>query len=415
MTDAQADVAILGGGLAGGLAALALAARRPDLRVLLVEAGERLGGNHVWSFFLPDIPPALRWLVKPLVVGRWDGYGVAFPGHRRRLGTPYRSITSDRLDAALREALPEGAILTGARVVECDRRGFRLADGRVFGARCVMDARGARVFPGLVGGWQKFVGQMLRLEAPHGLDEPMVMDATVAQADGFRFVYVLPFGPDRVFVEDTYYSTSPGVERDRLAAGIADYAAARGWQIAAVEGEEQGVLPVVAGGDPGALLKQQAGVARIGVAAGLFHPLTGYSLPMAVRMAAMIADLPDLAGDAVAAAVAARARAHWRGGAYYRLLARMAFGAARPARRYRVFERFYRLQSGLIERFYAGGSGLYDRMRILAGRPPVPVGAAVACLLGGGRPLARLDDLDPLHPPAQAGADWPACAGKDWA
>lgn len=406
MAEEQADVAILGGGLAGGLTALALAARRPDLRVVLVEAGERLGGNHVWSFFLPDVPPALRWLVKPLVVGRWDAYDVAFPRHGRRLTTAYRSITSERLDAALREALPAGAILTGARVLECDRRGFKLADGRAFDARCVIDARGATGFPGLVGGWQKFVGQMLRLDAPHGLDAPVVMDATVAQRDGFRFVYVLPFGPDRVFVEDTYYSASPAVDRDHLAAGIADYAAARGWRIAAVEGEEQGVLPVVAGGDPAELFQQQAGVARIGVGAGLFHPLTGYSLPIAVRVAAMIADLPDVSGEAVATAVAAKARAHWRGGAYYRLLARMAFGAARPDRRYRVFERFYALDAGLIERFYAGGSRLYDRIRILAGRPPVPVGAAVACLLGDGLPLARLDELSPLHHPARAGKDW---------
>ena len=406
MAEEQADVAILGGGLAGGLTALALAARRPDLRVMLVEAGEVIGGNHVWSFFLPDVPPSLRWLVRPLVVGRWDGYRVAFPRHERRLETAYRSITSERLDAVVREALPEGAILTGARVVACDRRGFKLADGREFAAGCVIDARGAREFPGLVGGWQKFVGQMLRLDAPHGLDGPVVMDAAVAQRDGFRFVYVLPFGPDRVFVEDTYYSTSPVVERDRLAAGIAEYAAARGWRVAAVEGEEQGVLPVVAGGDPAALLSQQVGVARIGVAAGLFHPLTGYSLPIAVRVAAMIADLPDMSGEAVAAAVLTRARAHWRDGWYYRMLARMAFGAAAPARRYRVFERFYGLRAGLIERFYAGGSSLADRARILAGRPPVPVGAAVACLLGGGLPLARLDDITPPHP---------ASAGKDWA
>jgi lycopene beta-cyclase len=31
------DVAILGGGLAGGLIALALAARRPNIKVLLIE------------------------------------------------------------------------------------------------------------------------------------------------------------------------------------------------------------------------------------------------------------------------------------------------------------------------------------------------------------------------------------------
>src|SRR3546814_5758667 len=50
----KCDIAIVGGGLAGGLAALALAAKRPDLDVRLVEPGP-IGGNHVWSFFDSDI------------------------------------------------------------------------------------------------------------------------------------------------------------------------------------------------------------------------------------------------------------------------------------------------------------------------------------------------------------------------
>ena len=37
MATREADIAIIGGGLAGGLIALALAERRPELDVLLVE------------------------------------------------------------------------------------------------------------------------------------------------------------------------------------------------------------------------------------------------------------------------------------------------------------------------------------------------------------------------------------------
>ena len=46
---------IVGGGLAGGLCALALRRRRPDLRLLLIEPDERIGGNHLWSFFDTDV------------------------------------------------------------------------------------------------------------------------------------------------------------------------------------------------------------------------------------------------------------------------------------------------------------------------------------------------------------------------
>ena len=55
---AGGDIQILGGGLAGGLIARALVARRPDLSVTLIERGETLGGNHVWSFFDGDIAGA---------------------------------------------------------------------------------------------------------------------------------------------------------------------------------------------------------------------------------------------------------------------------------------------------------------------------------------------------------------------
>lgn len=403
MDNSVADVVIIGGGLSGGLLALALAERRPDCRVVLIEAGERLGGNHVWSFFGPDVGPDLRWLVDPLVAHTWRGYGVRFRRKRRQLPTSYRSITSEHFDAVLRARLPEGAIRCGAHVADFGADHVLLADGERIPARAVVDARGAAVLPGLVGGWQKFVGQRLKLAAPHGMSAPLVMDASKAQIDGFRFVYVLPFGPDEVFVEDTYYSASPEIDREALAGRIADYARAQQWRVEAVLGEEIGCLPVVAGGDPSALLGGADDVARIGTGAGLFHPLTGYSLPVAAQVAAKLAALPDLSGGAMAAAARDLAQQHWRKGAYYRLLARMAFGAARPELRYRVFERFYTLSPMLIERFYAGRSTWRDRLRILAGKPPVPVLAALRCLLGGGIPLAQLDDLGAnAHPPHNA-------------
>ena len=63
------------------------------------------------------------------------------------------------------------------------------------------------------------------------------------------------------------------------------------------------------------------------------------------------------------------------------MLARMLFRAAAPAERYKVLERFYRLPTNLIERFYAGQSTTWDRMRILAGKPPVPINRAVRAIL----------------------------------
>jgi lycopene beta-cyclase len=379
----QCDLAIVGGGLAGGLIAYALARLRPEARVLLVDGGEQLGGNHVWSFFESDIAPDDRPLIVPFVAHWWDGYDVAFPGHHRRLDARYHSITSERFDAVLRKRLPAESILTGRKAIGVGPRSVVLADGTRIEAAGVIDARGPADLSMLDLGWQKFVGQELHLAAPHGLDHPIVMDASVEQIDGYRFVYVLPLAPDRLFVEDTYYSDTPAIDRDALVGRIAAYAAGRGWQVTEATREEQGALPVVMGGDfEGYWRSGGANVAKAGLRAGLFHPTTGYSLPDAVRTARLVAGMADWSAATLHDALHRFARTAWRGRGFYRLLDRMLFHAAIPEERYRVLERFYRLDESLVARFYAGRSTLLDKARIVAGKPPVPIGRAIQSIAG---------------------------------
>lgn len=372
----KCDIAIVGGGLAGGLAALALAAKRPDLDIRLVEPGP-IGGNHVWSFFDSDIAKKDRWLVAPLVRYHWEKYGVGFPAHRRTLRMGYKSITGEALAEAVAAALPEGHIIAEkAKHVAPDH--VLLARGGRLSARHVLDARGAVKNPPFDCGWQKFVGQALTIAGGHGVDRPVVMDAGVEQLDGYRFVYLLPFDAETLFVEDTYYSDGGDLDVAAIRDRIAAYAAARQWQVTAVTREETGVLPVVIGGDFDRLWPPSDRTARIGTRAGSFHATTGYSLPDAVRTAAALPELADRRD--LVAVLRARAAASWRRQRFYRMLGAMLFRAAEPGERYRIFQRFYRLPSGLIARFYAGQSRTADKLRILAGKPPVPVGRALATL-----------------------------------
>jgi lycopene beta-cyclase len=388
MNSQDRDIAILGGGLAGGLIALALAKLRLDLRVTVIERGERLGGHHVWSFFASDVAPDDAWLVEPLIAARWDGYSVRFPGHERMLATPYRSVVSERLDAVLRATLPADRLLTGTSVIDAGQTHVVLASGRALTFDGVIDARGQVGVAHMRGGWQTFLGQTLRLERPHGLSLPLVMDATVAQHGAYRFVYCLPFSQTQVLVEDTYYTEDATIDATVLRDRIAKYAQRRGWRIAAIEREETGALPVIGAGNFAAFWPgPDSGPARAGVRAGLAHPMTSYSLPDAVRFATHIARLPNLSGAALAAASYDWSRAHWRQGNFYRMLTRMLFGAGQPHHRFRMLERFYRLPEPLIERFYAGRSTRADMLRLLAGKPPVPVLGALASLAGKGRPL----------------------------
>lgn len=377
------DVAIVGAGLAGGLIALALAARHPALDVRLIDGARVVGGNHVWSFFGSDVDQADRWIVAPIVAHAWRGYDVAFPGHARTIDATYYSVESERLDAAVRRAMLPERLMLERRVLAVSPTAVVLADGDRVEARGVVDARGPGDLSTMTLGWQKFVGLELALSEPHGRTRPVVMDASVPQLDGYRFIYCLPTGATRMFVEDTYYSDTPDLDEDLIASRVHDYAAAQGWHVSQPARQEAGVLPVVIDGDFDAYWRSTGpSVAKAGMRAGLFHPTTGYSFPDAVRTAATIVALRDFSGISLHDASYALAKKSWGERGFYRMLDTMLFRAAEPHERYRVLERFYRLSPELIGRFYAGRSTLMDKGRILTGRPPVPIARAVRALAG---------------------------------
>ncbi|MCG7363467.1 lycopene beta-cyclase CrtY [Roseomonas sp. ACRSG] len=379
------DLLLAGGGLANGLIALRLRQRRPELRLLLVEAGPRLGGDHTWSFFETDLTAAQRDWVAPLVAHRWDGYEVRFPARQRQLSSGYASVTSARFHDELMQALGD-AVRLEAPVAHLAADGATLADGAVLPAAAVIDGRGPDAAAELALGYQKFLGQEVRLAVPHGLRRPIVMDATVEQLDGYRFLYVLPLDDRRLLIEDTRYADGPALDKPALRQAIGAYAAQQNWRIRTVLREEEGVLPVALDGDIEAFWQARAATPQAGLRAALFHPTTGYSLPDAVRLADAIAEAPALDAASLNALVHQHSVALWRRRAFFRRLNRMLFRAARPGQRYRVLERFYGLPQPLIERFYAAQPSLMDKFRILSGRPPVPVLAALPCLLERGKP-----------------------------
>lgn len=374
------DVILAGGGLASALLALRLQAKQPDVNFVVIERGPTLGGNHTWSFHDSDVDPDILAWLKPLVSARWASQEVRFPAHTRVLHTAYNSIASHDLHRIVAAALGDRLMLNqeigevrGDRVV--------LADGREITAPCVIDARGAVPSTAMALGYQKFVGIEVELEQPHGLERPVIMDATVEQRDGYRFVYTLPFSPTRLLIEDTYYSDTPDLDPPALLQACRDYATAKGWRIASVVRQEKGVLPITLAGDIDKLWSQfGSDIPRIGLRAWIFHPTTGYSLPYAADLADRIAGLPQFASREVAGTVERRARQIWSEQSFMRMLNRLLFIGARPGERFRVLERFYRLPEPLIQRLYGGRLTRLDYMRILIGKPPISVARAIGAL-----------------------------------
>ncbi len=391
MSGRDCDIAVVGGGLAGGLIALAIHQNNPEITLRIVEAGEAIGGNHRWSWFSTDLDSDGRTLMKPFRTMRWEkGYEVRFPEYRRKLKADYLSLASTDFAAALKRELPEGAILTNREVTELKPDGVVLANGEEIAARTVIDCRSFTPTIDFTGGWQVFMGRHIRTHEPHGLERPIIMDACIDQHGAYRFVYTLPLGSHELFVEDTYYADSGFLDRSALSRRIDEYCDSQGWKHD-ILGGETGVLPVITGGKFAnyQFAQRQNGVAIAGAKGGFVHPLTSYTLPYAVKTALLIAQNADLPGDQLGALLEAQARNHWRATKFYRRLGTMLFGVPDPNKRYRIFERFYRLPEGLIERFYAGKSTRGDRMRVLVGRPPMSIPRALIALGSKGRPLRR--------------------------
>jgi lycopene beta-cyclase len=362
------DYLLVGGGLQNALIASALAARRPEACVALVEAAARLGGSHTWCFHAADIQAPERVFVEPFVVQRFPAYDVHFPTLSRSLAEPYAVVSSDALHEVVSGLAQSGKLelRLGERALRIEPGCVELASGEVLEARVVIDSRGPDRFDrDLAIGFQKFVGLELEIEPGSGPTVPTLMDACVPQVDGFRFFYVLPFAPNRVLVEDTYFSDLPELDEATLREGILAYAKAHGIRVKSVIREEIGVLPL-----PAQLSSRppiQPGLLSGGYQGGWFHPTTGYSFPLAVRFAATVAGTPIETLCERVTALAVREAQQQR---FAALLNRMLFQGFAPDQRYHVLERFYRLPAPSVRRFYALTLTSSDRARILCGRPP---------------------------------------------
>lgn len=355
---------IAGGGLAGSLAALAMAKSRPEVPLLLVEEKESFGGDHVWWFFEDEVDEAHRWLIEPLIAQSWPGFYVAFPERSRKLKAPMACIRSDAVDSGVREALRPDQYRLGTKAVAVRENELVLLGGERIKATGAIDARGAANLSMLELGWQKSFAREYVFAEPHKLDRPVLIDATVEQGDGFSFMRCLPLSEREMRIEDRHYSDKPEIDAAGAAARLDSYLGMRKWEAGTTTSEDSRALPVVLDGDFGAFWRVGgARVAKIGMRGGFFHPTSGHSLADAVRTAMLLASQRDLGGAALHDLFEAEAAALWRKRELQRGFNAALFAATGEERR-AVFDEFYRLEPALIARVQTSKTGMLDKMRL---------------------------------------------------
>lgn len=364
------DFVIVGGGLAGSLLLQALQVRHPNLKYLLVEKSDRLGGNRAWAFHDADLSESSKTWFPPLITKSWDGYDVSFPDYTRAFFSRYHCVSAAELDSKLRARYAKSIRFNESIVgiKQGDDCEITFQSGEVIHAATVVVAQGWET-PHQTGAWQKYVSLDLELEEPHGLERVLLMDARVPQIDGFRFFYLLPWSENRLHIEDTYYSHHTILKVERIHQEILNYIERRQWKVKSIQRNVSGTLPLILN-LPAKRSKND--LPAIGAASGFFHPVTGYTLPILLRQIDAITERSNLTIPSIKKAlskVETDAKVRLR---YYWLMNRLLFKAAEPTERYRILAHFYRMPEGLIQRFYSGETNIFDQLRLALGKPPVP-------------------------------------------
>ncbi len=358
-------VVIAGGGIAGCMAALALARLRPDVPLLIVEEEEKFGGDRRRLIFAAELDGAdENGLIGALGGEAWPGFYVAFPGFSRNLKTELLSFGPDALHDAMIATLKPDQYRLGTKVVAVRDDALVLDGGEEIKAEGAIDARGAANLSMLELLYESRLERDYRLSAPHRVDRPVLIDAHGGVAEGIGHMRCVPIDADRIAIADIRVSEL--AQPDENAAGrIEAYLALRGWTAAGIEAERSVSRPLPIGGDFASFWRiGGARVAKLGLRGGFVHPATGRATADAVRNGLALAAQNDFSGAALHDLFETRARTAWKKRAFLREINGAIAGAPLDQRR-AMSERLYALDPALIERFHADRLGMLDRRKLM--------------------------------------------------
>lgn len=374
------DVVIAGSGPAGLAAAVACAERGLSVELLGGPDAPWVPGYGVWADRAIDL--GMDGFLGPV----WSDAEVVFaPGTAQRLGRAYARVAKRRWRAHLLDRLASaGGRVTWLRADEVahDPTGSTVTveDGTARRAAIVLDATGHR--PAFV----RRAGEATLFQAAYGqggLTEghpwpddvvtfmDLRMDHVEQGDDPSRrptFLYAMPLGGPRLFVEETSLIAAPAVPFALLRARLARRLALHGVRWAAVDETELCLIPM---DTPLPDLDQR--VVGIGGAASFVHPATGYQLLRSLRASGELADhLVDALGRGVAPAEVSRTawRVLWTDDALRRrellLFGARLLASLSPDDHARFFRTFFAVPQPTWAGYLADDGSLTDTLRAMA-------------------------------------------------
>lgn len=303
----ERDVIVIGAGPAGWTAAASLASRGLGVSLVAPTPEQPWRQNFgVWAHEVADND------VRACFEATWACPMVVVPGSERALDARYARLSTPALQGMLRARAADAGVRT-VRAAVSDLRhdatgtAVGLADGTSLRARVVVDASGAQSAfvartSDRVPAVQTAVGWLCEVPRhPFRPGEMLLMDWTAATDDAEgppSFLYAMPLGADRLFVEETSLAARPAVPFDLLRGRLGARLARLGIQVTRVVDHEHCWIPMGT-----ALPRKDQRTIGFGAAASMVHPATGYQIarvlaqadPLADAVLAGLSDGPDAA------------------------------------------------------------------------------------------------------------------------
>ncbi|MGZ3691856.1 MAG: lycopene cyclase family protein, partial [Pseudobdellovibrio sp.] len=308
--------------------------------------------------------------LKKLNLFSWSQHSVFFKNSRHISDNPYHSLAGINLENFLLKQLQPSQILLDAKSqIDSVNKKINLPEGSV-GYDLLIDARGAVYPASQIAGYQKFVGLEIDFSGAHGLKNPILIDAQVPQTDGFRFFYCLPLSETRMLIEDTRYSTVPQVNESEYIEQIKLYAERKFSNHFKIERTETGILPLTKSKTD---LVSDRNLITVGTRAGLFHPVTGYSIPFAVKTSDFIAQQLQKNSAGISEAYYQFHSDIQKQLSLFFKLNFVMFSVASDEERIKLFEHCYTRPDFIVRRFYQGRMSIFEKFLFFIAKPPVSV------------------------------------------
>ena len=362
---------ILGAGLSGSLMALKLLENN-ERDFLIIDQNESLNlKTKTWSFFKNDINSDQLKFLSKMNLYVWPQYSVYFNETMKTYSSEYCTLHGEKFEKYFLSLIDEQHLLLGSETLVNEDLQVITVNQTNINYTYLIDARGEYTSENSSVGYQKFVGLEIKFNSPHQLNSPVLIDARVSQIEGFRFFYCLPFNKDTILVEDTRYDKTKSLDKELFKKEVLTYVQKNFSDRFTVSRLETGQLPLTFNNQNISRISQKT--FPIGTRAGLSHPVTGYSLFLAIQSIDYLAKI--LIQDSEKADLLYKSyldKKHKQLN-FYRRLNFILFEVADSNEKFKLFKYCYSRPQWLIEKFYSANFSLTDKIIFFLGIPPVNV------------------------------------------